>query len=875
MASGELGLRSGCIQIPVDLSLPASHPDEGGNVLSALHIEPFEDVEIDLDLLYWTWNPDRSFTWVGEGENGEDATGIITVVAGDVFAVLRQDGMTYVVQPDACGHIVIETDGALGPGEEECAEEEEEEDGEAPGGEGAIGLGLSSMLDSPIDDLPTFDILVVYTPEAAAARGGLTGLIGWANTQVHDLDLVFIRSGVRVMKPRLVGMADSWVTLADPGPGNPGPFMTDARHDVRDSPFTPFYREVFGADVVMVVLSQGYNALGTAKAPPLGPPLVPLATGVGIVSTSSGALATANRTPAHEILHAFGARHSCGSPPCWQTGYTAGVVTAYANEITNPLTSDLFRYTDLMASSGVPAACKLPVVGRTPRFGWTPNPGTSGSPNALCPQRERLDRYGPTGFDPGVAPLSILPTGLQNGAPVGSSTAPHNKGAVGDFLVRPFTAGLTPFELVAGWFPETLEVPSASIVFDLSPGSLGAPTSVYTDIFWNASGYAMGQPPACFPGGNCALDSNPYFLTVGTSFGASDVYADWVTSWNCFAGECFAPVDLPDLDRVYFGRLWTQLAANVWTSVEFRINHSRRLIDCSDEQAAWATTMGGECGTHVTWNAQSVLLPGTGTPAIQASIDTGGPQRGAVFAVHNDLVDPRNPWDVLLAGQAPNGDRFCCLTDWEGMGQVAVELVGSSQADLLTALGPGGTALRAEGSNVVAGAWGGQGDDWIVGTTDFDVYFYGYGSFGWDVLFGPAEGAGTYSGGAGPDLLIAAGTHGLFRGGAQSDILISTWSTAGPHSSVDLQGGEGADTICANSGRTRLLGSDSSASFVERLYVSSTWGGTFSPGSLANSFSALCGSPVHPPGWAGTCDYGPQALPAPPAGCGAATGILP
>ena len=81
-----------------------------------------------------------------------------------------------------CGHVVGETDGVSSI--PFCWNEDESQQASGGGGPvsavGGAAVGGAAMANSsasdPVNDLPTLDLMVVYTPEAQAARGGLNGL---------------------------------------------------------------------------------------------------------------------------------------------------------------------------------------------------------------------------------------------------------------------------------------------------------------------------------------------------------------------------------------------------------------------------------------------------------------------------------------------------------------------------------------------------------------------------------------------------------------------------------------------------------------------------------------------------------------------------
>ncbi len=255
----------------------------------------------------------RRLVWHGRfGESGE----VLLVVDGDQItgSVQKPSGEMFKIEPLGGGlHTVSRIDQtAVG----ECAtESNSERDGGGDGqtAPGSTGSGGSSGALST----PTLDVLVVYTPGAAAASANIGNEValavadmnnGFGNSSVpatisvvHAAQLAFNESSdIFNDRDDLLGTSD--------GRG-------DAVHSLRSQ---------YGADVVVLLTDGNYVYQGSS--------VYSIAGAIGAVASQAFAIvewdyATGNHTFAHEIGHLAGARHDndTGTQPySYGHGYRPG-----------------------------------------------------------------------------------------------------------------------------------------------------------------------------------------------------------------------------------------------------------------------------------------------------------------------------------------------------------------------------------------------------------------------------------------------------------------------------------------------------------------------------------------------------------------------
>ena len=903
-SKGEDFLRKRCVVVADDISRSVKHPLNGGSVPRDLEFALFDDLTATAQVRRQVTNVDGSFSWIGQVTSRSGGTVVMTVVGGESAAIIRDGSAVYMLQPDAAcgGHALLEADTsaeALCPdgdglevdeGREVTDMSESSRVGAAPILSGPMSASNWANYTDPITDLPSLDIMVVYSPATETALGGYNGVVAYANNVVHEADLILLRSGARTHKPRLVHLTNPVNNpISDPGPtwvcSAPNPMFQSLGAITSDADIRNL-RDVVGADWVIALLSRGYqyanNCSGgmvagatTALGAIVDDPGLVLNPNRGYTAVAASGGATASWTFFHEILHTIDVRHKCaaGTGPCWQNGYTLGSASGYAQDITNPISNVTFRYTDVMASSGIPnpggaspLTCKLPVLSRPAPFGWTPDPGTTLAPLDLCSQGIGLDKYASMGFDPSLVPLQTVGAS-RNGVQVGSTAGTHPIANTVGYLTSSWNNGKTPLEIVEDWKPAAASSLGGIVLTRASPGTLAHPTSSTPTLYWETSDYAaVVAPTPCYPPATtCDPDENPFYLTVGTTVGDDDVHAAWIGTdkfgFSQGGSTWYAEVVDISIDptAMYFGRLWTQVSANDWRVTEFRINHGDRLVSCSDEDPLLSPAPTASCH-GVTFSSDYSFDAAFGPPAVVVDLEDGaaGPSGwSSATATKYDIGMSHTPYNVALYGENDLGSPFCCLLNFADNADFGIELLGTDGDDLLFfegAAAAAGTALKAAGVSLLAGAAGLSGNDVITGTTDGDVLFEGRGSWGTDLISIPPGGQGVMLGGPDADELIVMSDEAFVEGRNGPDVMVVATNLAG--AGVELFGQNGADLLCTNSGGVAMIANDAPTSLADELYVSSTWSGTMGA-HTANSSGASCGSTVHNAlgPWAGSCSY--------------------
>ncbi|HMV65872.1 MAG TPA: hypothetical protein PKA64_03395 [Myxococcota bacterium] len=882
----EVGVaRSRCVSIEGDFTSPARHPMNGGAIPELIELELFDDETVDVHVDRWGWDLDGWITWEGRTTETPRGRFLVTVVDGYYTGILQGVGTTWILRPDAwCGHILIEV-AEMEPWDWCGAEDEEEEALSSP----PEALSTSpAFAQSPTGGYDTIDVLVVRTDEAEARWGGPEGFRGYANLMVHQVSDVLMRSGITGWRARLVGVAGSSELSAEPEDWDDTDETDEAMEtdpiDETDEPVQAARLEVMGdqdildlrdevgADVVLVVLSRGYEFAGYSVAPSslVDDPGLATYTERGWSSVGSDAADVAQWSFAHELFHNFDIQHKCSSPPCvnttdpgQSTGYDNNEATGYWNQVVNPSNSADVPYRDLMASGGAPG-CRLPVLGRVPTFGWRGDVGTPQNPKDPCRDSMDFDTYDERGFLPGATPF------VNGGTPTGSSTGSWANANAGDWVTTPISGqgDLTPLQIIQAYKPDAGLVFDGQPIASLSPGSLGTPTSTAITLTWDASAYSLNDPTTCpvQTPQTCDLDSNPFYLSIGSAPGDEDAYGAWIGSDHESGGEFEVALTLPTLTQIWYARLWTQLDAGVWAYTEAVLNDEDILISCNTENPTYApypyNTAGCETSI-VEVIASSNVDPYI--PAIQVDLGASGthPTPWAA-AIRFDAFAPDTPYDVVVFGTDLAGTHFCCLYDTSEAEQ-AVELYGSSGQDLLTFTFFGSTLEPPPDDSVawIAASAGLGGDDYLLGPTTPDTPWVSNGGNNGDLLLAFPGTIGEITGSNGIDALLIGGSGVTAWGGDHADILVSTNASG---ADVELHGEGGADVLCAASGMVKLVANESASATADALYVSSAWGGSFHAGTAANSSAATCGWSGFTSGWAGTCSY---SLSQPPTECAA------
>ncbi len=408
----------------------------------------------------------------------------------------------------------------------------------------------------------------------------------------------------------------------------------------------------------------------------------------------------------------------------------------------------------------------------------------------------------------------------------------------------------------------------------------------------------------------CSLDANPYFVELGTTLGADDVVSTWALPAVCTGGACTLtlPENQPGIDEYtdglmhpfaviddtqeYYGRLWSQVRANDWGYVEFRVRPAATTVvgcDVEDPRMArpgWATDT---CAPGVvSIAASSPAFPGQ--PAVLVDLDPTGLGTAPAWLLLSNHAPAPPPWrafDLTLNGATEAGQRFCCHVYVGTQTTRGVDIQSGDEASIIAA-GTVGPFLMGP-ANLAHIAVNGQGGDdlallqvadagkvRVLGGPGADtVHLYG-------AWYGDVDGGGgtdelaSHQGGvwAPPPAGMPAGSVLLLGGGPAADFLGQggDWEPDHPAPPVEVYGGAGANTLCAVHGGVKLVGS-TSAGGPNVLYVGDSYATATSylmnPATTAAGAGSTCGAPVHAfthGAWAGpACTY-PTSGP-PPAAC--------
>jgi hypothetical protein len=321
-------LRSRLVEVDFDrLAAAAASPNaaEGTLVLNL-----FDDVILTALPERVTTNPPHGFAWSGRIQGVELSQVTLVVRDGVLAANVATPGAMYQVRPAGGGvHVVRQIDQAAFPQEMEPIPVE------------LPSVGPATDLAEPADDGSMIDVLVVYTPVAAAWAGSILAEIDLAVQETNDS---YTNSGI-TQRVRLVHAAQ--VSYAQSGnistdlsrlQGTTDPYMNEV-HSLRNT---------YGADeVVLLVSYPSSDYCGVAYM---------------MSSVSSGFeawafavvdvdCATGYYSFGHEMGHNMGARHdwyvdSAATPYGHAHGYLS-----YANPVDR--WRSVMAYNDECAAQGV------------------------------------------------------------------------------------------------------------------------------------------------------------------------------------------------------------------------------------------------------------------------------------------------------------------------------------------------------------------------------------------------------------------------------------------------------------------------------------------------------------------------------------------
>ena len=293
-------------RVKVDVSAVAGVDLPDG--AEAIELNLFTDNKFEAVRKHFKRRDKNHFTWVGKVSDDPLSTVVLVGGDGHMRGLVFAHGKHFSIQgADAASQEIVEVDQRAFP-KENC-------DQPPPrGGAAQTAPSLLTYPDALADTGSTIDVLVVYTPAAASAAGGETGMLDLIDLAIATTNDTYENSGIT---PRLnlvhaeeisyVEKDQTWNTDLSrlSGVGETGHYM-DNVHTLRDT---------YSADVV-VLLIDNPTSCGLAYIS---------ATAPSAFAVVAWDCAVSNYSFGHEIGHLQGARHDLYVDPI-KTGYNHGDV---------------------------------------------------------------------------------------------------------------------------------------------------------------------------------------------------------------------------------------------------------------------------------------------------------------------------------------------------------------------------------------------------------------------------------------------------------------------------------------------------------------------------------------------------------------------
>jgi len=190
-------VRSRSVYIDWDiLAMTGDFPESDTVVSDVLSLNLFEDTAFTANLDHWEARSENNFTWIGHID--EDEGSQVTIVVQDDVMVgnFRVSGESYQVRymgEDV--HVIREIDEGFFPPEGEPIPVDNPSQANEPFLSTAEDQG-----ETAADSGSTLDVMVVYTPAARSAAGGITAMNALINLAVTETNTAYSNSGVT---PRL------------------------------------------------------------------------------------------------------------------------------------------------------------------------------------------------------------------------------------------------------------------------------------------------------------------------------------------------------------------------------------------------------------------------------------------------------------------------------------------------------------------------------------------------------------------------------------------------------------------------------------------------------------------------------------------------
>lgn len=302
----------------------------------ALTLELFPDVTVFAQFKRYDEGL-GGMVWVGSVEGVDQSTVTLAYGGGVLTGSVVMQHRLYQIRPAQTGgttaaaplHVVTELDQSALPREADAVEVK------------LTPEQIAAAADAPMgDDANQIDIMVLYTPLAAASAGGQAGIMNLINQGVSDTNTAFGNSGVGT-KVRLVHAGQ--VSYVEPASFNT--ILTELQQGVGALSGVAGLRNQVGADMVKLLVSPanasacGIGFLQTQVTAAFAP----------FAYTVTHTACVSQFTFAHELGHNMGARHD------WYVD--AGTTPfLYSHGYVNPAAGQRWRtimaYNDLCASQG-------------------------------------------------------------------------------------------------------------------------------------------------------------------------------------------------------------------------------------------------------------------------------------------------------------------------------------------------------------------------------------------------------------------------------------------------------------------------------------------------------------------------------------------